>query len=42
MSIIIEVLDKDPVTAANIANDISNLVDSTMNRIQRDRAMHCL
>ena len=39
MSIIIEVLDTDPVTAANIANDISNLVDSTMNRIQRDRAI---
>ena len=38
MSIIIEVLDRDPVTAANIANDISNLVDSTMNRITRDRA----
>ena len=39
MSIVIEVLDRDPVTAANIANDISNLVDSTMNRIQRDRAL---
>jgi uncharacterized protein involved in exopolysaccharide biosynthesis len=39
MSIVIEVLDRDPQTAANIANDISNLVDSTMNRIQRDRAL---
>ena len=39
MSIIIEVMDRDPQTAANIANDISNLVDSTMNRIQRDRAV---
>ncbi|MBN2273752.1 MAG: hypothetical protein JXR41_15215 [Bacteroidales bacterium] len=39
MSIVIEVLDRDPVTAANIANDISNLVDSTMNRIQHDRAI---
>jgi uncharacterized protein involved in exopolysaccharide biosynthesis len=38
MSIIIEVMDRDPQTAANIANDVSNLVDSTMNRIQRDRA----
>jgi uncharacterized integral membrane protein len=39
MSIVIEVLDRDPKTAANIANDISNLVDSAMNRIQYDRAM---
>lgn len=38
MSIVIEVLDKDPYMAANIANDISNLIDSTMRRIQRDRA----
>jgi len=38
MSIIIEVMDRDPQTAANIANDVSNLVDSTMYRIQRDRA----
>jgi len=38
MSIIIEVMDRDPQTAANIANDVGNLVDSTMNRIQRDRA----
>jgi uncharacterized integral membrane protein len=38
MSVLIEVLDKDPVMAANIANDISALVDSTMDRIQKDRA----
>jgi uncharacterized protein involved in exopolysaccharide biosynthesis len=39
MSVVIEVLDKDPVVSANIANEISNLVDTTLNRIQRDRAM---
>ncbi len=39
MSIIIEVLDKDPVTAANIANDIAMLIDSTMNTIQHERVM---
>lgn len=38
MSIVIEVLDKDPVVAANIANDISNQIDSAMRQIQRDRA----
>jgi uncharacterized protein involved in exopolysaccharide biosynthesis len=40
MSVVIEVLDKDPVTSANIANEISNLVDTAMNEIQRDRAMN--
>jgi uncharacterized protein involved in exopolysaccharide biosynthesis len=38
MSIVIEVLDRDPVVAANIANDISTLIDSAMRRIQWDRA----
>jgi tyrosine-protein kinase Etk/Wzc len=38
MSVVVEVLDKDPVTAANIANEISDLVDTTMNKIQRERA----
>ncbi|MFO7657389.1 MAG: hypothetical protein R6W78_10000 [Bacteroidales bacterium] len=33
----IEVMDKDPVKAANIANDIANLVDSVMNGIQFER-----
>jgi hypothetical protein len=42
MSVIIEVLDKDPVTAANIANEISNQVDTAMNKIQHDRAMIAL
>ena len=39
MSIKIEVLDKDPVKAANIANDIAALLDTAKNRIQRERAM---
>jgi len=38
MSIVIDVLDTDPQTAANIANDISNLLDTAMNHIQNDRA----
>ena len=38
-SIVIEVMDKDPQMAADIANDISALIDSTMNRMKRDRAM---
>jgi len=38
-SIVIEVMDKDPQMAANIANDISAQIDSTMNRMKRDRAM---
>lgn len=42
MSILIEVMDKDPVMAANIANDIAALIDTTMNRIQKDRAIKAL
>ncbi len=38
MAVIIEVLDKDPVMAANIANDIAALLDSTMHNLQRQRA----
>ncbi len=38
-SIIIEVMDKDPQMAADIANDISFLIDSAMNRMKRERAM---
>ena len=38
-SIIIEVMDKDPQMAANIANDIAALVDSSMNRMKRTRAV---
>jgi tyrosine-protein kinase Etk/Wzc len=38
-SIIIEVMDKDPQMAADIANDIAALVDSSMNRMKRTRAI---
>ena len=38
-SIIIEVMDADPQMAADIANDISAQVDSTMRRMKMDRAM---
>jgi uncharacterized protein involved in exopolysaccharide biosynthesis len=39
MSINIDVLDKDPQMAADIANDIAALVDSAKNRMQRERAL---
>jgi capsular polysaccharide biosynthesis protein len=39
MSVKIEVLDKDPMTAANIANDIAALVDTVKNRMQKERAL---
>ena len=38
MSIEIEVLDTDPITAANIANTIASLVDTAMSKMQKDRA----
>ena len=38
MSIEIQVLDKDSVMASNIANDIANLLDSTLNRMRKERA----
>jgi uncharacterized protein involved in exopolysaccharide biosynthesis len=41
-SILIEVMDKDPQMAADIANDIATLIDSTMNRMKRDRALKAL
>lgn len=41
-SIRIDVMDKDPKMAANIANEISALVDSTKNKMLRDRAMDAL
>jgi uncharacterized protein involved in exopolysaccharide biosynthesis len=37
-SVKIEVLDEDPVYAANIANDIADLYDSTKTRIRKERA----
>jgi uncharacterized protein involved in exopolysaccharide biosynthesis len=39
-SITIDVLDTDPETAANISNDIASLVDSTKNRMIRERSLH--
>lgn len=39
MSVKIEVMDEDPVVAADIANDIAALLDSTKTRMQRDRAL---
>lgn len=38
MSVRIEVLDKDPNLAAEMANEISNLVDTIMNGMQKERA----
>jgi len=42
MSVIIDVLDIDRDTAAYIANEISNQVDTVMSRIQHDRALKAL
>lgn len=38
MSVIIEVLDTNPVMAANIANEIASQVDTVMNQMQKERA----
>lgn len=37
-SVRVDVLDTDPIMAANIANDIAALVDSVKNRMQQERA----
>ncbi|MFZ4400786.1 MAG: Wzz/FepE/Etk N-terminal domain-containing protein [Bacteroidales bacterium] len=39
MAVEISVLDKNPEIAANIANTISNLLDSTKNAMQKERAI---
>ncbi len=39
MAVEISVLDKDPQTAADIANDIASLLDSTKNKMQKERAI---
>jgi capsule polysaccharide export protein KpsE/RkpR len=39
MAVKITVLDQDPVKASNIANDIAELFDSTMNIMQKEVAM---
>ncbi|MGD1845292.1 MAG: hypothetical protein ACFB10_07860 [Salibacteraceae bacterium] len=41
-SVRIDVLDKDPQLAADMANDIAAQLDSTKNRMQRDRAAEAL
>ena len=38
MAVKITVLDKDPQYAADIANDITELLDSTKNEMQKQRA----
>jgi uncharacterized protein involved in exopolysaccharide biosynthesis len=38
MSVVIEVLDKDPQIAADIANDISSLTDTVFNKMLKKRA----
>ncbi len=42
MAVRISVYDKDPAFAADIANDIAVLLDSTINEIQRERALRGL
>lgn len=42
MSVRIDVLDIKPEVAANIANDIADLVDSVMTRIQKERSLKAL
>ncbi|HEX2936924.1 MAG TPA: Wzz/FepE/Etk N-terminal domain-containing protein [Bacteroidales bacterium] len=42
MSVVIDVLDTDRDTAAYIANEISNQVDTVMTRIQHERAQKAL
>lgn len=39
LSVVINVMDKDPVIAANMANDIANLVDTITSGILKERAM---
>ena len=39
MAVEVTVLDKDPQMAADIANDISDLVDTVKNEIQKERAI---
>ncbi len=41
-SVVIEVLDKDPQMAADIANSITQLFDTAMTKMKRDRALIAL
>jgi uncharacterized protein involved in exopolysaccharide biosynthesis len=42
MAVVIEVLDKEPAKAASMANDIAALLDSTMNRMQKEKTKKAL
>jgi len=42
MSVEISVMDKDPILAADIANDISDLVDTVYNSMKKERAQEAL
>ena len=42
MSVEISVMDRDPVIAADIANDISDLVDTVYNHMKKQRALEAL
>ena len=42
MSVEISVMDKDPILAADIANDISDLVDTVYNSMKKERALEAL
>lgn len=42
MSVEIEVLDRDPVISAAIANDVAEFLDTVMNRMQKERAYKAL
>ena len=41
-SVRIDVMDVDPVIAAKIANDIASLLDTTKNRMQKERAIKAM
>jgi uncharacterized protein involved in exopolysaccharide biosynthesis len=41
-SVRVDVMDTDPIMAANIANDIAALVDSVKNRMQQERASQAM
>lgn len=42
MSVEISVMDRDPIYASNMANDISNLVDTVYNKMKKARAREAL
>lgn len=42
MSVIVDVLDKDPKMAADIANEIAAQIDTVMNKMQKERALKAL